>query len=79
MEDLTFKSEKVILQFLESLGLTHTYAAPYDGATIIKVWLDESFIDYNKSLTENQVPDTFGSPKGDGCFSDCIVNMGVPR
>ena len=83
MEDLTFKSEKVIkgaalfCSFLESLGLTHTYAAPYGGATKIKVWLDESVIDHNKSPTGNQVPDTFDSPEADGCFVDNIVNMGI--
>ena len=45
IEDLTFRSEKVInLEFLEPLRLSHTYAAPY-GAKTIKVRLDESFID----------------------------------
>ena len=29
--------------------MTYTYAVPY-RATITKVWLDESFVDDNKSL-----------------------------
>ena len=55
-----------------------TRAAPY-RATVIKVRLDESFKDHNKSLTENQVPNTSDSPEAGGYFFDSVVNVGVPR
>ena len=63
---------------MESLRLTHAYAAPY-RATVIKVWLGESFKDHNKSLTGNQVPNTSDRPEAGGYFFDNVVDVGVPR
>lgn len=56
--------------------MTHTYAAP-NGRTVIKVWLDKSFIYHNQSLTGNQISNTFDSPKASRYFFDNIFQMGA--
>ena len=68
VEDLTFKSEKVInrpalfCSFWSLPGTDPHLCYPIYSAAIIKIWLDESFIDHNKSLTGNQISDTFDRP-----------------
>ena len=88
-DDLMFRSEKVIKRAalfcsFWSLSDWHTpqCAALYRATVISKrVGCDiyESFIDHNKSVTGNQVPNTSDSPEAGGYFFNNVVNVGVPR